>query len=117
MRGRGPSGTVLAVDGGVEYDKVASEVRDLGFRVAALASMRRHDQAPSASVGGALQGALLLTTWKGKPSEILGLNGSSTFALGPTVEAAWMSEPSGSSGRLGLGLTLDWYRLTEWTVR
>jgi hypothetical protein len=112
---RGPAQGVVTFDGGFEYASVGSDLKDLGFRAGLLGSVRHYAPRSYDSFGLTLQGSLLLTAWKGARTSVLDNPGSSVFALGPTLETAWMGEAAGSSGHFGLGLTLDWYRFTEWS--
>jgi hypothetical protein len=117
VRVHGPAQGVITAGTGFEYASVGSDVRDLGLRAALLASVRHYEPRPHTSPGTTLQGALLVTAWKGAPTHVLGIWGASVFALGPTLESALMIEDTSASGHFGLGLTLEWYRLTQWTVR
>jgi hypothetical protein len=99
----------LGFDVGFEYAQVGRDPGNVGFRGGALFSQR-------VRVTGSVPPLLGATLSTAMPF-VLSRSGESRLALGPCIDAMTLGEGDYARSQIGAGISLDWYDLTEWTVR
>ena len=112
------SSTELGFDAGAEYALVGRERGNLGFRAGASFSERF---APSGSAppiaGTTVSTAMLFTVSASGSSTGVVAESRKRIALGPCIDATVLGREQYQRGQVGAGISIDWYDLTQWTVR